>query len=81
MVEILDSKYITCKKNGLQLHCDKTRKVVSLFLFVVHCFCLFGVFIFIWYLKIKIRNLMEQNSLLLQCFCKENININISKEK
>lgn len=52
-----------------------------LFLFVVHCFCLFGGFIFIWYLKIKIRNLMEQNSLLLQCFCKENININISKEK
>lgn len=53
---------MTCKKNGLQLHMTKPEKLL-LFLLIFHCFHLFGIFF--WYLKNKIRNLMEYNSLLL----------------
>lgn len=58
----------------------KPEKLLFLFSIVFICgfFVWFGL---VWYLKNKIRNLMEQNSLLLQYFCKENINININKEK
>lgn len=44
-------------------------------------FCLFFIVFVCLYLKYKFRNLMEQNSLLLQYTCKENINININKKK
>lgn len=44
----------------------KTEKLLLL-LFVWGFYFIF----FYWYLKNKIRNLVKQNYLLLQCFCKE----------